>query len=128
MTVNFYQLTSYNGQEAPNSNMHRSKSLKSRYTIPALSKCSIHHTYLQYFSTCIFKYLHVVPMICELDVPSRQHDPQESLCPMWTALKFLKKHYADACPCPTRCAHCVIVVLPTDGREILKYSQLSRLL
>jgi len=54
MTVNFYQLTSYNGQEAPNSNMHRSKSLKSRYTIPALSKCSIHHTYLQYFSTCIF--------------------------------------------------------------------------
>jgi hypothetical protein len=42
----------------------------------------------------------VVPMICELHLPSRQPDPQESLGPMWIALKFLNKHHADACPCP----------------------------
>jgi len=106
MTVNFYHPTSRNGQEAPNSNMHRSKSLKSRYMIPALSKCSIHHIYLQYFSTCIFEYLQVVPMTCELNLPSRQPNPQESLCLMWRARKFLNKHHADACPCPTCYAHC----------------------
>jgi len=106
MTVNFQHLTSHNGQEAPNSNTHHSKSLKSRYMIPARSKCSIHHTHLQYFSTRTFEYLHVVPMICELNLPSRLPAPQESLCPMWTALKFLNKLHADACPCPTCCAHC----------------------